>query len=207
MLSALFLCGFPHFLKKYVIIIKKFVRFSFFRSLISEGGDRVTDFEQLYNTYFNDVYLYIMRLSGNEHVAEDITSDTFFKAMNSIDSFRGDCDVRVWLCQIAKNCYYSYIKKSNRTEHVDVAEIQDVPDLSPSVAEEYARNDEIERIQKILHDIGEPYKEVFMWRVYAGLSFKQIAQIFGKNENWACVTYHRARKKILERMEEENREN
>jgi RNA polymerase sigma-70 factor (ECF subfamily) len=166
----------------------------------------VTDFEQLYNTYFNDVYLYILRLSGNEHVAEEITSDTFFKAMKSIDSFRGDCDVRVWLCQIAKNCYYSYIKKSKRTEHVDETEMREIPDTAPGVAEEYARRDEIERIQKILHGVNEPYKEVFMWRVYANLSFKQIAEVFGKTENWACVTYHRARKMILERLEEENRE-
>lgn len=167
----------------------------------------MTDFEQLYDTYFNDVYLYILRLSGNEHLAEEITSDTFFKAMKSIDSFRGDCDVRVWLCQIAKNCYYSHIKKSNRTEQVDEAELKEIPDLAPSVAEEYARRDEIERIQKILHDVSEPYKEVFMWRVYAELSFKQIAQIFGKTENWACVTYHRARKMIKDRLEEKNGEN
>ena len=186
---------------------KKFVRFSFLRSLISEGGDKVTDYEQLYNTYFNDVYLYILRLSGNEHIAEEITSDTFFKAMKSINSFRGDCDVRVWLCQIAKNCYYSYIKKSNRTEQVDEAELQEIPDLAPSVADEYARRDEIERIQKVLHEVSEPYKEVFMWRVYAELSFKQIAQIFSKTENWACVTYHRARKMIKERLEEKNGEN
>ena len=194
------------FFEKYVIIIKKIVRFSFLWSLIDEGGDRVTDFERLYDTYFNDVYLYILRLSGNEHLAEEITSDTFFKAMKSIDSFRGDCDVRVWLCQIAKNCYYSHVKKSNRTEHIDEAELQEIPDLSPSVAEVYVQRNEIELIQNILHDIGEPYKEVFMWRVYAELSFKQIAQIFGKTENWACVTYHRARKKILERLEERNGE-
>ena len=109
----------------------------------------MTDFEQLYDTYFNDVYLYILRLSGNEHIAEEITSDTFFKAMRSIDSFRGDCDVRVWLCQIAKNCYYSHVKKSNRTEQVDEAELQEIPDLAPSVADEYARREEIEQIQKI----------------------------------------------------------
>ena len=167
----------------------------------------MTDFEQLYDTYFNDVYLYILRLSGNEHLAEEITSDTFFKAMKSINSFRGESDVRVWLCQIAKNCYYSYVKKSNRTKQIDYAELGEVPDLAPSVADEYGRRDEIERIQKVLHDVSEPYREVFMWRVYAELSFKQIAQIFGKTENWACVTYHRARKKILERMEEKKREN
>ena len=194
------------FLKKYAIIVKKFVRFSFLLSLIGEGGDRVTDFEQLYSAYFNDVYLYILRLSGDEHIAEEITSDTFFKAMKSIDSFRGDCDVRVWLCQIAKNCYYSYKKKRGRTEHIDEAEMQDIPDGDMSVADEYARLDEVERIQKALHGVGEPYKEVFMWRVYANLSFKQIAAIFGKTENWACVTYHRARKQILERLEDKKRE-
>ena len=166
----------------------------------------MTDFEQLYRTYFNDVYLYILRLSGSEHVAEEITSDTFFKAMKSIDGFRGDCDVRVWLCQIAKHRYYSYKKKGSRTEHVEDAEMQELPDPTPDVSEEIVRREESRRIQQILHEVGEPYKEVFMWRVYAELSFKQIAQIFGKTENWACVTYHRARKQILERLEEENRE-
>jgi len=167
----------------------------------------VTDFERIYKTYLNDVYLYVLRLSGDEHIAEEITSDTFFKAMRSIDSFRGDCEVRVWLCQIAKNCYYSYIKKSNRTEPMDQTVMQEIPDLTPSVAEELVRRDELLRIQTVLHGIEEPYKEVFMWRVYAELSFKQIAQIFGKSENWACVTYHRARKKILERLEDNKNEN
>ena len=167
----------------------------------------MTDFELLYHTYFNNVYLYILRLSGNEHVAEEITSDTFFRAMKSIDRFRGDCDVRVWLCQIAKNCYYSHQKKSKRTEQVEDAELQSIPDPAPTVADEYVRKNEVAHIQKILHDVGEPYKEVFMWRVYAELSFKQIAQIFGKSENWACVTYHRVRKMIKERLEEQNGEN
>ena len=167
----------------------------------------MTDFEEAYKQYFNDVYLYILRLSGNEHIAEEITSDTFFKAMQSIDSFRGECDVRVWLCQIAKNGYYSYIKKSNRTEQFDETEVQEISDPAPSVADEYERREEIEQIQRILHDVGEPYKEVFMWRVYAELSFRQIAQIFGKTENWACVTYHRARKTIKERLEGEHSEN
>ena len=163
----------------------------------------MTDFEKAYRTYFNDVYLYILRLSGNEHIAEEITSDTFFKAMKSIDRFREDCDVRVWLCQIAKNGYYSYIKKNSKTEQLEEPEARESAELAPSVAEEYERREDIERIQRILHDIGEPYKEVFMWRVYAELSFRQIAQIFGKTENWACVTYHRARKMIKERLEGE----
>ena len=167
----------------------------------------MTDFEKLYNAHFNDVYRYILRLSGREHVAEEITSDTFFKAMQSVDRFRGDCDIRVWLCQIAKNSYYSYLKKSRKTISINENGISELPDISPGIAEQCVNQDETERIRKVLHDIGEPYKEVFMWRVYAELSFKEIAQIFGKNDNWACVTYHRARKMIKERLEEKNGEN
>ena len=72
------------------------------------------EFDQIYSAYFKSVYLYVMQLSGNEHIAEEITSETFFKAINSIDRFRGDCDMRVWLCQIAKNTYYSYLKKNRK---------------------------------------------------------------------------------------------
>lgn len=163
----------------------------------------MTDFERIYNTYFNDVYLYILRLSRDEHIAEEITSDTFFRAMKSIDGFRGDCDVRVWLCQIAKNCYYSRVNKAKNIAQADEHELEDVPDQTPNAADEYIRREDVARIQRILHDVGEPYKEVFMWRTYADLSFKQIGQIFGKSENWACVTYHRARKKILEGLEDD----
>lgn len=70
----------------------------------------MTDFEEIYKTYFNDVFLYIRRLSNNEHIAEEITSEAFFKAMRDIEKFCGDCHIRVWLCQIAKNGYYSYLK-------------------------------------------------------------------------------------------------
>ena len=156
------------------------------------------EFEQIYTTYFRDVYLYICKLSNSEHIAEEITSETFFKAIKSIDSFRGDCDIRVWLCQIAKNCYYSYIKKADRTECIDNVEIAE---QGASFEERLFRHDTAMQIQKILHDVPEPYKEVFMWRVYAELSFKQIGQIFGKSENWACVAYHRARNKIKEKLE------
>ena len=159
------------------------------------------EFEKIYSTYFNDVFRYIRRLSGNEHIAEEITVDTFFKAMNSIDSFRGDCDIRVWLCQIAKNSYLSYLKKSGRIDNIEDAELLNIADPNETVEEKFVRHDEAVQIQKVLHDIPDPYKEVFMWRVFAELSFKQIGQIFGKSENWACVTYLRARNKIKERLE------
>ena len=166
----------------------------------------MTDFEKVYKEYFNDVYLYIKRLSGDEHIAEEITSETFFKALKSIDSFRGECEIRVWLCQIAKNSYYTYIKKNSKIQNVDETELLNLPDNKNNVADEVINRAEVLEISKILHEMSEPYKEVFMWRVYADLSFKEIAQIFGKSDNWACVTYHRARKIILKRLEDSNDE-
>ena len=165
----------------------------------------MTDFEEIYRLYFKDVYLYIRRLSGDENIAEEITADTFYKALRSLDKFRGDCDVRVWLCQIAKNSYYTYIKKNSKIEPIDESlyELQD----KSNFVDELTKRDEARLIQKILHKVDEPYKEVFMWRVYADMSFKEIGQIFSKSENWACVTYHRARKIIRERLEEYGYEN
>lgn len=160
------------------------------------------EFEKIYRTYFIDVFLYIRRLSNDNHIAEEVTSETFFKAMRSLDGFRGDCDIRVWLCQIAKNCYYSYLKRAGRIERIDDNELLNEPAQGETVEEQILQQDEARRIQRILHDIPEPYKEVFMWRVFADLSYKKIGQIFGKTENWACVTYHRARNMIKERLED-----
>ncbi len=170
-----------------------------------QGGDKVTDFEEIYKMYFKDVYLYIRRLSGDESIADEITADTFFKALKSMDKFRGDCDIRVWLCQIAKNSYYTYLKKNKKLDSIEDG-LYEVPDKSNFV-DEVVKHDEVKLIKQILHKVDEPYKEVFMWRVYADMSFKEIGQIFSKSENWACVTYHRARKIIKERLEEYGYEN
>ena len=166
----------------------------------------MAEFEKIYATYFNDVFLYIRRLSGDEHIAEEITSETFFKALNSIDHFRGDCDIRVWLCQIAKNCYYSYLKKVGHMDSIEDIELLNTLVQGETVEEQITRQDEAMQVQKLLHNVPEPYKEVFMWRVFAELSFKQIAQIFGKSENWACVTYHRAKNMIKKRLEDRRHE-
>lgn len=163
------------------------------------------EFDRIYKEYFNDVFLYIRKLSNeNEQIAEEITSETFFKAMRTIDRFRGECDVRVWLCQIAKNCYYTYCKNSLQLQ--DIEEIESVDNGEPSIEELMIRREETANIQKLLHDLKEPYKEVFMWRVFGELSFKQIGALYQKSENWACVTFHRARNMIRNRMEGDKNE-
>ena len=122
----------------------------------------MTEFEKIYRTYFDDVYRYIRGLSGSESIADEITSETFFKAMRSINGFRGNCDIRVWLCQIAKNCYYTYLKKSTRTYSIDEPEFSELPSEEATAEELSIRRGEATKIRAALHTLPEPYREVFM---------------------------------------------
>lgn len=157
----------------------------------------MTELEKIYNNYFKDVYFFIYSLSKDKHIAEDLTSETFLKAVKSIESFKGNCDIKVWLFQIAKNSYYSYIRKHKKFVEIDsVPEKKDDFDIEKSVFS----SEESMKIHEILHNLSEPYKEVFSLRVFGELSFRQIGSLFGKTDNWACVTFHRARNKIREEM-------
>ena len=160
------------------------------------------EFEEIYTEFFSDVYRYILRLSGDEHIAEEITSEAFFAALSSLDSFRGESEVRVWLCGIAKNLYYQYLKKKRLIVSIDDDSVGDIHDDTADLGERAADKSHAEQIRRILHSIPETYREVFMWRVFAELDFREIGRIFGKSDNWACVTYHRAKHMIRERMGE-----
>ena len=160
------------------------------------------ELEQIYKTYFKAVFLYAMKLTGNEYIAEEITSETFLKAINSIDKFRGDCNMRVWLCQIVKNTYLSYLKKNKRILSIDDLDFQNISNSGLFIETKIGEQEEIKQTRILLHQMADPYKEVFMWRVFGELSFKEIGNIYGKTDNWACVTYHRAKKMIQSRLEE-----
>ena len=154
----------------------------------------MTDFQRVYDLYFKDVYKYALSLSHDPHVAEEVTQETFFKALKSIDSFRGQCRLYVWLCQIAKNTYYTYAQKQQKEGSEQEVSSGD------SMEEKLLTKETAFEIHKLLHNLPEPYKEVFSLRVFGELSFSQIGELFGKTESWARVTYHRARLKIKEEM-------
>lgn len=158
------------------------------------GGQMKIDFEELYQRFFKDVYLFVLAMSKDPHIAEEITQETFFKALKEIKHFKGNCSVKSWLCQIAKNLYISHTRKK---KHVHSDALNEMPDHS-DVEVSCIRKDEALSIYKVLHCLSEPYKEVFTLRVLGDLSFKEIAEIFGKQESWARVTYHRAKLKIKE---------
>lgn len=153
------------------------------------------DFQKVYDLYFKDVFKYALSLCRNEQMAEEITQETFFKALKSIDSFRGECRLSVWLCQIAKNTYFHQLQKTGR--NMQEREAASGEDLEDRLMEREAAFE----IHRILHHLPDPYKEVFSLRVFGELSFRQIGELFGKTESWARVTYHRARLKIREELQ------
>lgn len=158
----------------------------------------MTEFETVYRTYFRDVELYLRAICKDESLAEELTEQVFFQAMKALPKFRGDCDVRTWLCAMGRNCYLSHLRKTRPSENID--ELQ-IPDPRASIEEQMIDRSQAMTIHRLLHDLPEPYKEVFSLRIFGQLSFEDIGNLFGRTANWACVTYHRARRKIQEQME------
>ncbi|MBQ8326060.1 MAG: RNA polymerase sigma factor [Lachnospiraceae bacterium] len=149
----------------------------------------------MYQTYYMEVYSYVMTIMKDSGWAEEITQETFFKAMRSLDSYRGGASEVTWLCAIAKNLCIDTLRKESRHGNLN-------DEISSSINIEKTAVDKMTSLQihQVLHNLDEPYKEVFNLRCFGELAFRDIGQIFGKSENWARVTYHRARLLIQERI-------
>ena len=150
------------------------------------------DFEEIYNQYFKDVYKFIYSICRNEHVSEEVTQETFFKALKNIDKYNGQCKFYVWLCQIAKNTYFTIYKKNSRNE--ELSEVM----LDDNLLEKMIDKESALEVYKQIHLLEEPYKEIFYLRTFCDLSFKEIAIIYEKQENWARIIYYRAKIKVRE---------
>ncbi|WP_339162611.1 RNA polymerase sigma factor [Siminovitchia sp. FSL W7-1587] len=161
------------------------------------------DFEEIYREYFQEVYLFMKSLSHDEGVAEEMTQEAFFKALKAIEKFDGSKDIRAWLFTIAKNTYFSHYKKMKRQINSDFI---DEPETGVQIVQHLMNEEEAFTVHQFLHSMDEPYKEVFSLRTFGELPFEKIGRLFGKSAGWARVTFYRARKKILEYMEEINHE-
>ena len=155
--------------------------------------------EKLYEAFYMKVFSYVMTLARDRNDAEEITQETFFRAISTEKSFRGDSESFTWLCAIAKNIF---IDEKRRVSRQDDELSEELPDTNKGIEEKLTDRDQSLKIHLILHKLEEPYKEVFQLRIFGELSFAEIGSIFGKTETWARVTYHRARLKIKERMDE-----
>lgn len=150
------------------------------------------EFEKIYSEYYDTVFQYVLFLCREEAWAEEITQEAFFKALKSIDTFRGDCKLSAWLCQIAKNTFYTDIKRRQRQNDYPLEVIPANDNFEQKIFDKETAFE----LHRLLHKLSEPYKEVFWMRVFGELSFGEIGSLWGKTESWARVTYHRAKIKI-----------
>lgn len=167
-------------------------------------------FEDVYKQYYRDVYYFLLSMSSNPELSEELTQETFYRALVNIDKFKGECQLRSWLCQIGKHVYLSWVKKQkhltgNAPEPEELREAGGDGEHTENSPEALCiRKDEALSIYKVLHLLEDPYKEVFTLRTLGELSYREIGEIFGRGEGWARVTYHRAKLKIQEMIKEES---
>lgn len=153
-------------------------------------------FEALYENYFRNVFLYVRSYTQDEDLVHEITQETFVKAMQSIDKFNGSKDILAWLFTIARNTYFSHCRKQKFLADAPIPER-----CEDTVLQQIVDREQAFLIHQFLHQMKEPYKEVFTLRVMGELPFDTIGKLFGKSPGWARVTYYRAKTMIYNYME------
>ena len=157
------------------------------------------DLDTVYKKYTEVVYKYLYTLCRNENIAEELTQETFYQAMRSSQKYNGSCKVSTWLCQIAKHLWYQELERKSKKETLELKE--DVVSNCVSIEDKILLQEDVFELYKLIHSLDSTSKEVFLLRITGDLSFRTIGDIFNKNENWARVTYYRAKQKIMKGWE------
>ena len=153
------------------------------------------DMDAAYREYAVMVYKFLLSLCYEEELAEELTQETFYQAVRSVERYDGSCKVSTWLCQIAKHLWYREMERRKRKGTSELT--ADMESLEKPVEEQLTLKEEKMELFRKVHILDEISKEIVLLRVTGAFSFKEIAELFGKNENWARVTYYRAKQKIL----------
>ncbi len=162
-------------------------------------GEKMVKTDDIYEEYANLIYKYLYRLSGNREISEELTQETFYQALRTADSFKGESKISTWLCQIAKHSWYKYLEKQPKEKPMCFEDIPEVADEEGSPERLIMKVDGRVALYRQVHLLNEPYKEVVMLRILGELRFSEIGLIMGKTENWARVTFHRAKMILIER--------
>lgn len=158
------------------------------------------DFERIYREHGKTIYSFLFSLSHDEHLSEELTQETMFRAIMSYSTFRGDCKLSVWLCQIAKNLYYEWYNKNKKTIPLGETQISCVDESDISI--DLADRETAWQILQQMHTLDDPYREVFTLHALGDVPLKDISRLFKKSDSWARVIYYRAKNMIIAKMKE-----
>jgi len=165
----------------------------------------VKDFEQLYSLYSKQLYKYLLYISGDKYLAEDLLQETFYQAFKSIFRFKGDSKVSTWLYQIGKNVYLKHLSKIRKEQTTSMNENNGLTLLStPDII--FERKDKSLNLIKAIYKLKEQYREIIFLRAFQKLSFREIGAMFKHSEGWARTNFYRAKlqlKDLLISSEEE----
>lgn len=148
----------------------------------------------LYKEYAKQVYRYLYSLCHDQDIAEELTQETFYRAIYSIDKYNGKCKIYVWLCQIAKHLWYQELEKRNKIKNRPIDE--DIPSGEMPLDDKTVLGEEKLQLYKSLHLLNEPIREVMYLRLTGEFSFREIGEILGKDETWARVNFYRGKQKL-----------
>lgn len=160
--------------------------------------------DEIYQKYSRLVYNYLFCLTGNAELSEDLMQETFYSAIKNIDKFNYKCKISVWLCQIAKNKYKNELRKRNNTISLEkypfeALEIDET--FIENIESDIILEEEKEHLYKIIQQLDEPIRELFYLRIKSNFTFKEIAGILGRTEEWVRVNFYRTKIKIKEELE------
>lgn len=156
------------------------------------------DIEKIYKEYFETVYKYLFCLTRNIDLSEELTQETFYRAVKKINTYKGECKISVWLCQIAKNLWYDYLKKNKKISKFNQEKDNIELIQEDNIIEKIISDEEKIILYKKIQKLDEKTREVIYLRVTGELTFKEIGTILNKTENWARVTFYRGKNKLKE---------
>lgn len=159
----------------------------------------MADLDEVYRQYAQTVYRFLLAKTGSADLSEELTQETFYRAVGSIGNYDGSCQMSTWLCAIAKNVLLNYRRKQRQL----TAALEDVPELADISTEEYVlQRVGQETVFAAIHRISEPGREILYLRLLGGMSFREIGSILGKSENWARVCFYRAKQILIKELKE-----
>ena len=157
--------------------------------------------DQIYRKHSRMIYAFLLSRTGEAALAEELTQETFYQAVKSLNSFKGQSSASTWLCGIANNVWLSHLRKQKRSGEIfssDEDEACFASSSAESPEDKFIRKVDNLTLMQALHEIKEPMREVLYLRLMGELSFREIGQIMGQSENWARVTFYRGKTKLIE---------
>lgn len=156
------------------------------------------DIEKIYRLYFEDLYKFILYLSKNKEIAEDVTSETFLKVMDNLEKIKKEDSIKTYLLQVGKNTYYTYIKRNKKLLLLEDYE-ENIANKE-DIEEEFIKKEDKSSLENLIEKLDQPYKDIVKLRLFQEMPFKEIGKVFNKTDNRACVCFYRAKEKLKEGM-------